>query len=134
MRVPIAVVLIALGAASVTAARAADLPAGRYYSAGAVGIGERSAPVVVYGYQPGVVVRAYWSAPWHNHHYYPATGEKPEIGRDEDFSAPSDPSEPPATFKRSWSNAAAFVSVRPRVTARGRDRQPQAEPRLPPLK
>lgn len=137
MRVLAAVVLIAPCIASVTIARAADLPVGRsahYYSAGAFGVGQRSAQLLVYDYQPGVVVRAYWRAPWRNHHYYPATGHRPKFGRREDLSAPSDPSGPARTFKRSWSNASAFLADRPRVRARGRQPSPQTEPLLSPLK
>jgi hypothetical protein len=135
MRVPIAAMLIALCGAGVTMARAADLPVGGsapYYSEG--GFGQRSASLMVYDYQPGIVVRAYWSAPWRHHHYFPATGHRPKFGRVEDMSAPSEPSEPAATFKRSWSNASAFLAERPRLTARDRLPAPQAEPPLPPLK
>jgi hypothetical protein len=142
MRVLIAIVsialgIVALGIASVTAATAADLPVVSGYSA--IGVGQRSEPLVVYADQPGVYVRAYWQTPWHNHHYYPATGERPDIGRDEDLSAPSKPSKSPATFRRSWSNASAFPVERPRLVARDRAGEPpsepsQSEPYLPPLK
>lgn len=136
MRVVHAIVLTALCIAGVRAASAADLPVGRsaYYSAGGFAEGQRVAPLVVYSYEPGVVVRAYWRAPWRNHHYFPQTGEKPDIGRDEDLSAPSEPSQPPATFKRYWSNASAYQSALPRGRARAKAPSPQAEPSLPPLK
>jgi hypothetical protein len=102
MRVLLAVAVIALGIAG---ASAADLDMGRGYSA----IGYRSAPLVIYDYQPGVVVRAYWLAPWRHHHYFPATGKRPRIGRYENLLAVSRPSKPAKTFRRSWSNAWAFA-------------------------
>ena len=47
----------------------------------------------LYDDQPGVVVRAYWCAPWRYHHYFPATGILPRIGRYENLSAVSRPHE-----------------------------------------
>lgn len=110
MRILLAAIVVSL---SVTATRAADLPidSSSRYSTSA--LGERVAPLVIYDYQPGVVVRAYWQAPWRHRHYYPRTGEKPEIGRDEDLSAPYESYEPAKTFKRYWSNASDFPSPRP---------------------
>jgi hypothetical protein len=69
----------------------------------------RSHPIVVYDYEPGVHVRAYWTAPWRNRRYFPTTGEKPELGRDEDLTAPRDISEPAQNFYRSWSTSSAFI-------------------------
>ena len=101
MRVLFAVVVIALGLAG---AHAADLDRARGYS----DIGTRSAPLVIYDDQPGVLVRAYWLPPWRHRHYFPATGKRPRIGRYENLSAVSRPSKPAQTFQRSWSNAWAF--------------------------
>lgn len=117
MRVLFAVALIVLGIAGRNAASAADIPIERdsTYSTYSADLGQRTAPLVVYDYHPGVVVRAYWLAPWRHRHYYPTTGEKPEIGRDEDLSAPSNASEPPETFYRSWSTTSAFPPERPRM-------------------
>jgi hypothetical protein len=116
MRVLFAVASIALGFAGVTAASAADLPTERpeSYSTGTYAIGQRTAQFVIYDYRPGVVVRAYWLAPWRHRHYYPTAGEKPEIGRDEDPSAPSTASEPPESFYRSWSASSVFLREEPR--------------------
>lgn len=89
-----------------SAAQAADLPPdslGLHYSA----IGRRVAPLVVYDYEPGVVVRAYWIAPWRNRHYFPSTGEVPASGRDEDLSANAAPPEPAETYAREWTNPPA---------------------------
>lgn len=67
--------------------------------------GQRAQPIVIYDYEPGVIVRAYWRAPWRNRHYFPATGNKPEIGREEDFS-PVEPPVPAENFFRRWSTSA----------------------------
>jgi hypothetical protein len=108
--------------AGVAAAAAADLP--RPYSTRYSAIGQRTAPLVIYDDEPGVVVRAYWLPPWRHRHYFPATGELPGIGREEDFTA-GDPAPPPAeNFERYWSTS--FVRERPRAPDEG-------EP-LPPLK
>ena len=134
MRVLHAVILIALCIAGVNAARAADLPSGaaENYSTRGIGYGHRTGPIVVYDYQPGVVVRAYWRAPWRHRHYFPTTGIKPEVGRDEDLSATGSAPEPAETFYRSWSTSSVFLPEAPR--GRARDMVPEAEPPLPPLK
>ena len=117
MRVLFALALIALSLAGVTAANAG---AGRGYST----LGQRAAPLVIYDYQPGVIVRAYWLAPWRQRHYYPTTGEKPEVGRDEDLSAVSGNLPEAETFERHWSTCAACLVEQPRA--------PNARP-APPL-
>lgn len=98
MRVLFALALLSI--ASVV--RAADLPVG--YSGGEFGYGQRSEMIWYYDDQPGVVVRAYWSAPWHDHHYFPYTGIRPRVGRLENLSAISRPSKPPQTYRRTWTN------------------------------
>jgi hypothetical protein len=117
MRVLFAVALIVLGIAGLKAASAADIPIERdsTYSTHSAGPGQRTIPRVFYDYDSGVVVRAYWLAPWRHRHYYPTTGEQPEIGRDEDLSAPSSPPEPPETFYRFWSTSSAFLPELPRM-------------------
>ena len=129
MRVLFAAILIALGLAGVTAAGAANLPVGHPgpYSE----YGDRAAQLVIYDYQPGVLVRAYWRAPWRHRHYFPATGHRPRIGRYENLSAVSRPSKPAKTFRRSWSNAWAFEHVPPHAGTRLLSVQPA--PRAEPL-
>lgn len=105
MRVVIAAAAIAFGIAGV---EAADLDLSRGYSATV----NRSGMIVLYDYQPGVVVRAYWAAPWGNHRYYPATGEKPASGRDEDLSDLSNAPKQAETFQRSWSTCAVCLGGR----------------------
>jgi hypothetical protein len=127
MRVLVAAALIAIGIAGVTAANAADLSNVRSddYSTRSSGIGHRTSPLVVYDYQPGVVVRAYWLAPWRHRHYFPTTGVKPEIGRDEDLSANTGGvPEPAETFQRYWSTSSAFMPEAPRASAQPPDPEP----------
>ena len=102
MRILLAAIVVS---ASVTAASAADLRAGTsadrtIYSPA---VGQRSDTVLVYDDQPGIVVRAYWQAPWRNHHYFPFTGHRPKIGRAENLAAPRHISAAPETFRRYWS-------------------------------
>lgn len=101
MRIVLAFALLA----AASAARAADLPIG---PSGALGYGQRSEMVWFYDDQPGVVVRDYWSTPWHNHHYYPYTGIKPRVGRYENLSAVSHP-RPAQSYHRNWSNDWAYA-------------------------
>ncbi|MEI9805999.1 MAG: hypothetical protein WDN48_18510 [Pseudolabrys sp.] len=131
MRVLSAVIVFAFAVAGVGAASAADLPADGLgtYSTRSSGVGQRIGTMLVYDYQPGVIVRAYWQAPWRNRHYFPTTGTKPEIGRDEDLSAPSSPSEPPETFYRSWTTSSAFAREVP-----GTDGAPPAGASISPRK
>jgi len=135
MRVLFAIALLVFGIAGVTAAGAADLvgePPGNY-SAGYSAYGQRAAQLVIYDNQPGVFVRAYWRAPWRHHHYFPATGEQPGIGRNEDLSAPSDEMQPAKTFRRYWSNSSALDHelTRARALPLATQPVPNAEPAPP---
>jgi hypothetical protein len=100
MRVLLAIAL--MGFCIAGAARAADLPAG--HSGGYFEQPQRSEMVWLYGDEPGVVVRTYWSAPWHYHHYFPATGIRPRVGRYENLSAVRRAQKPALSYRRSWSN------------------------------
>ena len=112
MRTLIALAAMALGIAGIDSASAR--PPHRYFA--------RTAPLVVYDYQPGVIVRAYWLAPWRNRHYYPTTGDQPEVGRAEDLTAASGALEPAETFQRTWSTTSTFVlPEQPRSDAPARD-------------
>jgi hypothetical protein len=126
MRVLFAVALLLFGIAGVTAAGASDPAVGHpgRYSARYFEHGQRSAMLWIYDYQPGVIVRAYWRAPWRHHHYFPATGKRPRIGRMEDLSATGRAPRPAQTFRRSWSNASAFEHELPRARALPLDTQP----------
>jgi len=105
MRAPLIMALSVVGiVAGTVAAAAADLQ----LSPGYMGLGEPAAPVVIYSYEPGVTMRAYWLPPWRNRHYFPHSNDRPRLGRRENLSAPRRFVRPAATFMRSWSNAADF--------------------------
>jgi hypothetical protein len=92
----------------------ADLPT-RPYATRHAAFGVRTGAIVVYDYEPGVAVRAYWIAPWRNRRYFPTDSEVPEIGRDEDLADRGDMPQPAEAFERSWSTSAAFKRERPRL-------------------
>ena len=130
-------IIIGLGAglAGIASACAADLPrapadrnVGLHYSAQ----GRRAGPIVIYDYQPGVYVRAYWRAPLGHRHYFPATGEQPISGRDEDLSARGEAGDPAETYSRTWTTSSAIVVEEPRGRYRAFDGRPtpQTEPPL----
>jgi hypothetical protein len=125
MRVLFAVALIALGIAGIGTA-SADHVRG-HHTSGHHHLAHRITPLVVYDYQPGVVVRAYWLAPWRNRHYHPTTGEKPESGRLEDLTANVSAPEPAESFHRSWSTSSATLPETPRSYPRALDLAPRAE-------
>ena len=100
MRKFVAAALVALATFVVAPASAADLgwrpaPFARFV--------ERADPIVIYDFEPGIVVRAYWRSPWQGRRYFPASGTKPEVGRDEDTSG--DRQKPAQDFYRSWSTS-----------------------------
>ena len=71
----------------------------------------RIEPLIVYDYQPGVIVRSYWWSPWQNRHYFPKTGKRPKVGRLEHVTARK--SSPPQDFYRSWSVSSVFAPELP---------------------
>jgi hypothetical protein len=89
--------------------------------------GRHAYPIVVYDYEPGVIVRAYWFAPWRNRHYFPTTGTAPDSGRLEDLSAPRETPEPAETFQRSWSTSSAFTNEDMPVRPVSAGPEPRAE-------
>ena len=105
------------GLFGIGAAHAADLslePQG----SGSYTVAQPAPPVVVYDFEPGVVIRAYWLPPWGHRHYFPATGRMPVYGRGK-YLVPNRPPEPAQTYYRSWSNSPIL-----------RDRVPLLEPTL----
>lgn len=105
MRARFAIAILGVAVAGLSQAKAADfIGSGSGYSAGGV----RAPQLLVYDNQPGVYVRAYWSAPWQNRHYYPFTGKKPKVGRHERLSAVRPAPEPAETFYREWSTISLF--------------------------
>jgi hypothetical protein len=107
MRAPLALALSLTGIlAGITAAGAADLP--YPLAPRSAYIDEPAAQLVVYQYEPGVTMRAYWLPPWRNRHYFPHSNRRPRLGRKESRSRVGGRPRPPETYARSWSNAAAF--------------------------
>ena len=107
-----AIAAIAVWAASSAAASAADVSAGGPGAGyGPYAYSPRIEPLIVYDYQPGVIVRSYWWAPWQNRHYFPKTGKRPKVGRLEHVTARK--SSPPRDFYRSWSVSSVFAPELP---------------------
>jgi hypothetical protein len=92
MRVLLAIAVSALGT---VAAAAADLPLA--YPPAYSAYGEPAVPLVIYDYEPGTVLRAYWLPPWRNRHYFPMAREVPHKAR---ISVRPRPAQP---FSRYWS-------------------------------
>ncbi|MGI8527361.1 MAG: hypothetical protein ACR2K5_14535 [Pseudolabrys sp.] len=72
--------------------------------------GVRAGEIVIYDFEPGVLTRAYWSPPWRNRHYFPLTGKRPRIGREEDLRARAKP-KPAEDFYREWSTLRLMLRV-----------------------
>jgi hypothetical protein len=113
MRALIAIAILVSGIAGIGATRAADLPrerAERTVIVHRVPFGWRAGPLVIYDFEPGVVVRAYWLAPWRHRHYFPFGGTK----HDADV-APGNggPPEPAESFERYWSTSQTFIRELP---------------------
>ena len=105
-----AIAAIAIWAAASAAANAADGPPGGpavgYYGTYAP-YGVRIEPLIVYDYEPGVIVRSYWLPPWQGRHYFPRTGKRPKVGRHE-HKMPARKSMAEDYF-RSWSVSSVFA-------------------------
>lgn len=127
MRAFQAIAVLILGFTGVTAAGAGDIPAeraARDVFTHHASVGRRVAPLVVYDFQPGVVVRAYWLAPWRHRHYFPFGAAKP----DPDLAPADDGApEPAENFERFWSTSQAFIRELPRLRARDQA-PPEASP------
>lgn len=121
-----AIVGLALGLGG--AAAAADLSLRNSTQA------QRAGMLTFYDHRPGVVVRAYWRAPWQHRHYYPTTGQQPRIGRYEDLSAGGEPPPPAESYRRSWSASSVFFVELPNGPERDFDAEPAPPHAEPPLK
>ena len=114
MRAFLIIALIGLGLAG-GPARACDNHCGYHgyhhrgiYTADRYVYGERAGMRFVYSDEPGTLIRPYWRAPWHHHHYFPRSAKKPKYGRHERLSAPRRHLHVARSFRRNWSNADAF--------------------------
>jgi hypothetical protein len=119
MRALIAIVILAFGVAGATGAaglRTGGGPRGHYVTHYSV-IGEPATSFIVYDYDPGVVVRAYWLPPWRNRHYFP-------FGRDKIVKTHARRPRPAQNFWRYWSNDGAFIHEAPPAALRSFDAAP----------
>ena len=105
-------------------ADAADLESSRV-----AGYGPRAGQIVFWDFEPGVVARAYWLPPYANRHFYPMSDTAPKIGRQENLSAPSNPT-PAKSFYREWSSFA----IEPEGALIGAPLVPPLRPADPTLK
>lgn len=99
-----------LGIATVADANAADLSGGHGIGGGYGSYSpfvSRMEPVIVYDFEPGVIVRSYWYPPWQNRHYFPSTGRRPKVGRREIL--PTRRMQKPQEFYRYWSVSSVFA-------------------------
>ena len=97
-----------LGVAGIAAANAADLTGGRGgYGGDYWSFGARMEPVIVYDFEPGVIVRSYWHPPLDNRHYFPRTGRRPKLGRLEHW--PARRIQKPEEYYRYWSVSSVFA-------------------------
>ncbi|MGA8801768.1 MAG: hypothetical protein WB614_18485, partial [Pseudolabrys sp.] len=67
----------------------------------------RIEPVIIYDFEPGVIVRCYWCPLWQNLHYFPRTGKRPKVGRREVL--PTRRMQKPQEFYRYWSVSSVFA-------------------------
>ena len=113
-----AFLLSALGTVAADAADVASAPAGG--QPGHYGsyqpYGTRIEPLIVYDYEPGVIVRSYWDTPWANRHYFPVTGRRPKVGRLE--RDPGKRARRAEDYYRFWSVSSVFAPELPPVNAR----------------
>lgn len=131
MRVPVAIAIFAFGVAGTTGAGAADLgfggrPHGHYVTHYSV-VGEPAAPLMVYDYEPGVVIRAYWLPPWRNRHYFPFGHDR--IVRTHAVGRPR----PAESYWRYWSNDGAFIHDVPPGVLRSFDKAPAPRRQIRPV-
>jgi hypothetical protein len=95
-----------LGFFTIAAANAADFSGGHGAGYGNYDVGGRMEPVIVYDFEPGVIVRSYWYAPWENRHYFPRSGRRPKVGRLEHM--PARRISKPEEYYRYWSVSSVF--------------------------
>jgi hypothetical protein len=114
MRALLAIAVLSFAVAG-GAARGADFAGSHFafHSSRYFERGERAGMLLVDAYEPGVALRAYWRTPWRGHHYFPATGKRPRLGRVENMFARVARPRPAQTFRRTWSNASAFKQEQP---------------------
>src|SRR5579885_3254237 len=124
MRTLSVIAFVVLGIGAAAAADLPPVPIERPVILHHVPYGARTGALVIYDFEPGVVVRAYWLPPWRHRHYFPfGVDRSAEVKRVSD--APPQPAE---SFYRSWSTCDMCEHELPPLRARD-----EAEPdELPP--
>jgi hypothetical protein len=122
MRALAALALLVFGVAGTASAGAADLRVGggtHGYNEGAYFIEpERAGALIIYDFEPGVTIRAYWLPPWRNRHYFPFGAAKVRP-----VSSGGRP-KPAESYFRYWSNSGAFLDDPPPAALRAFDAAP----------
>jgi hypothetical protein len=128
MRAPLAIaVLFAALIGGTAAVRAADLSPrvlerGPNYD---IEPGRPAGQILIYDYEPGVVLRAWWLPPWRHRHYFPFGAARPAALR----PARRLPPQRAERFERSWSTCSRCDSDAPRVVGRPLDERSLLHPR-----
>jgi hypothetical protein len=120
MRFLICAATVVFGLACIPASGAADLGiGGRSYFGGDYYVNaERAGALIVYDFEPGTMLRAYWLPPWRNRHYFPFHAAK--IHHVSSRSRPK----PAESYFRYWSNDGAFIAEPPPAALRSFDATP----------
>jgi hypothetical protein len=112
MRVLVAIAFLVLGAAAASAADAGAVRAGHgHFVAHYDPVGRPAGQVFIYDWEPGVVVRAYWLAPWRDRHYFPFGRDRFDLHR---VRAHWVRPRPAKSFRRYWSASSVFEVPPPR--------------------
>ncbi|MBV8792497.1 MAG: hypothetical protein JO237_10655 [Pseudolabrys sp.] len=97
-------------ASAASAASAADF--GAQIAGGHYAFAYRAEPVTIYDYEPGIYMRAYWTPSWGDRRYFPMTGKRPRVGRDENLRQVGH-YKPAESFYREWSTTRFFRETLP---------------------
>ncbi|HEU5016408.1 MAG TPA: hypothetical protein VFT69_00385 [Pseudolabrys sp.] len=123
MRTPLAIAVFFAGLTGGTAAaRAADLPLrlaerGPGYE---IELGRPAGQILIYDYEPGVVLRPWWLPPWRDRHYFPFGAARPAAFR----PVRRLPPQRAERFERSWSTCSLCDSEAPRAIGRPLNERP----------
>jgi hypothetical protein len=122
LRAALASLMIAT-ALSGTPARAADLAIAQVDAV-------HAGPFVVYDFEPGIEIRAYWAQPWAGRHYFPSSGKMPVVGRREHI--PPTPVSDKRNFHREWQSFPVDTIQQPPLILNQQQYFPSSEAAPPP--
>ena len=112
MRVLVAIAILVLGVTAASAAHRGVVRGGHgHFVVHYDPIGRPAGQILVYDWEPGVVVRAYWLPPWRDRHYFPYGRDRWDIRRIKRHRAPR----PAPSFYRYWSTSSHFIDAPPRL-------------------